>query len=127
VKDRDLARLGASLRAKRDEVLSSRRAVAVEAHEAAPTAYSFHAADHAGAAYDREVGARVLEAEAELLGEIDRALGRIAEGAYGVCEACGAPIPLERLQAKPWARHCVPCRSAIEKNGRNNGRSVRRR
>lgn len=126
MRDREIARLGASLRRKREEVLSSRRAIAVEAHEAAPTAFSFHAADHAGAAYDREVGARVLQTEAELLGEIDAALDRIADGTYGDCEVCGRPIPIERLEAKPWARQCVPCRTALEKNVKN-GRGGRRK
>jgi DnaK suppressor protein len=40
----------------------------------------------------------------ELLGEIDRALGKMASGTYGVSELSGRPIGFRRLQAIPWAR-----------------------
>jgi len=40
---------------------------------------------------------------------IDTALTRMAEGDYGRCEACRRPIRVKRLQAVPWARHCVKC------------------
>ena len=43
--------------------------------------------------------------------EIDRALAKIEEGTYGVCEKCGEPIPRERLKALPHASLCVRCKS----------------
>jgi DnaK suppressor protein len=43
--------------------------------------------------------------------EIDRALAKIDEGVYGVCEKCGEPIPKERLKALPHAALCVRCKS----------------
>jgi DnaK suppressor protein len=39
------------------------------------------------------------------------ALRRIDEGRYGDCERCDTAIPLERLEALPHARYCVPCQS----------------
>jgi RNA polymerase-binding transcription factor DksA len=39
--------------------------------------------------------------------EIDAALGRIADGSYGICVVSGKPIPKERLQAIPWAAERV--------------------
>jgi DnaK suppressor protein len=45
----------------------------------------------------------------EALGEIDAALDRMDAGTYGRCEACGAPIPSERLEVMPAVRHCVLC------------------
>jgi RNA polymerase-binding transcription factor DksA len=36
---------------------------------------------------------------------IDKALARIDEGTYGICEGTGRPISKERLEAKPWARY----------------------
>ncbi len=39
--------------------------------------------------------------------EIDHALGKFADGTYGVCEVSGEPIPKERLEAIPWARERV--------------------
>ncbi len=47
----------------------------------------------------------------EGIGEIRNALARLDAGTYGWCEACGAPIPFERLEVIPEARHCVACPS----------------
>ena len=43
--------------------------------------------------------------------EIDRALEKILEGTYGICERCGQPIARARLKAIPQAALCVPCKS----------------
>ena len=43
--------------------------------------------------------------------EIDRALGKIVAGTYGICEKCGESIPKERLKALPFASLCVTCKS----------------
>jgi DnaK suppressor protein len=45
---------------------------------------------------------------------IDHALGRIANGQYGHCEACGKLIPLSRLEAMPATTTCLPCAEARE-------------
>lgn len=47
----------------------------------------------------------------ETLEEIEGALGKFAEGTYGTCEACGAPIAEARLEAMPAARLCISCAS----------------
>lgn len=44
--------------------------------------------------------------------DLDAALARVADGTYGVCVACGRPIPVERLQARPAADRCVACAGA---------------
>ena len=46
------------------------------------------------------------------LAEVDNALGKFDKGTYGVCEICGQPIPLERLEALPQARLCMTCKAA---------------
>jgi RNA polymerase-binding transcription factor DksA len=43
------------------------------------------------------------------MGEVRAALERLDAGTYGLCEACGTAIPLERLEAMPHARRCVRC------------------
>ena len=43
--------------------------------------------------------------------EIDRALTKIDDGSYGICEQCGEAIPKERLKALPYAALCVRCKS----------------
>ena len=39
----------------------------------------------------------------------ERALARLADGSYGICQVCGARISAERLAARPMARTCVGC------------------
>jgi DnaK suppressor protein len=60
---------------------------------------------------DRELDL-VLSGQARAaIAEIDRALGKIDLGTYGVCEQCGRDIPPARLQALPYAALCVACKS----------------
>ena len=42
---------------------------------------------------------------------VARALAKLDEGTYGMCDACAAPIPEGRLEIHPWAVLCVPCAS----------------
>jgi DnaK suppressor protein len=46
------------------------------------------------------------------LTEIDAALDRIAAGTYGLCVHCGAVIPEERLEFRPFASGCVSCQQS---------------
>jgi len=48
------------------------------------------------------------------LREIGEALARLENGTFGSCETCDQHIPLERLQAIPYARLCIHCKSAEE-------------
>ncbi len=48
--------------------------------------------------------------EAEELA-VTRALAKLDEGTYGLCDSCGAEIPLKRLEARPESVLCVPCAS----------------
>ena len=41
------------------------------------------------------------------LGDVERALTKVADGTYGRCDACGEPIGDDRLEALPWAVLCV--------------------
>ena len=51
--------------------------------------------------------------------QVERALERVREGAYGICEACGHRIPADRLKYQPAATRCVVCQSQWDRlNGR---------
>lgn len=43
----------------------------------------------------------------DLLSKVDWALQKIEDGTYGLCEVCGKPIPLARLDALPYTTLCV--------------------
>ncbi|MBO0981197.1 TraR/DksA C4-type zinc finger protein [Microbacterium sp. SD291] len=59
--------------------------------------------------------AGIAEAAASELRQVDEAIARLDAGAYGICAACGLPIPAARLEVRPFAMHCVAC---AEKLGR---------
>jgi len=59
----------------------------------------------------------LMDGERKILIEIDDAIRRIRDGAYGICEGSGEPIKKERLEAIPWARYCVDCARLAEKGG----------
>ena len=46
---------------------------------------------------------------------IEHALRRMNGGTYGVCAACGLPIPFNRLQAAPHAERCIDCQALYER------------
>ncbi len=48
--------------------------------------------------------------------DVERALEKIEEGTYGVCDECGEPVPLARLRALPWAIRCVRCQEKHEES-----------
>ncbi len=67
--------------------------------------------------FDQALALDLLANEADTIGMIDEALGRIQRGKYGDCKACGKPIPLARLKALPFATLCVKCREEEEREG----------
>ncbi len=71
--------------------------------------------DQASSERDRELGLLLGDREREKIHNIDEALLRINEGDYGICEECDEDIPLGRLKAMPFTRHCVKCKSDLEK------------
>ena len=81
--------------------------------------YSLHMADMGTDTYDKEFGLAVATTEGDIVYLIDLALRRIEEKSYGLCEACGRSIKMERLKAVPWARLCIACKAAEETEGRN--------
>ena len=68
-----------------------------------------HDPEGATLAFERQHVAALADAAREGLAEIQAALARLADGSYGTCQACGAPISAERLAARPAARTCVGC------------------
>jgi RNA polymerase-binding protein DksA len=72
-------------------------------------------ADAGGKTFDREHEFSLANNTRDLLVQTLRALDRLADGTYGVCESCGKPIGKARLQAAPRATLCVPCKQREER------------
>jgi len=75
--------------------------------------------DLAQAISDRETTDILVHLLDENREQVERALERVREGAYGVCESCGNRIPATRLKFQPSATRCVECQSHWDRlNGR---------
>jgi DnaK suppressor protein len=79
------------------------------------TAFDNHLADTATETYDRELDYTLEENSEHVLAEIDAALKRIEDGTYGICTNRGEQIPVERLEALPWATLCIDCQRERER------------
>jgi RNA polymerase-binding protein DksA len=55
---------------------------------------------------ERDILFAELGMEENSIAEVEAALQRIRNGTYGICEATGKPISLDRLRAIPWTRFC---------------------
>ncbi len=71
-----------------------------------------HDPEGATIAFERSQIEALLDQSRRHLSELDRALRRIQEGEYGICERCGHPIAPDRLTARPSASTCISCASA---------------
>jgi len=71
--------------------------------------------DRANIDFNRELALALSTGEREVLQQIGEALERLSEGSYGNCSNCERTIAEERLEAIPWARHCVECQELEEK------------
>jgi DnaK suppressor protein len=71
-------------------------------------------ADSAHSTAERARLLSVMKALRANLRWVDRALTKMELRTYGVCERCGRPIAIERLDALPWAILCIDCKRAGE-------------
>ncbi len=71
--------------------------------------------DIASRAQDQAFLLRLADKERKLLVEIDRALSKMDDGTYGLCEGTGEPIGKKRLEARPWTRHSVEYKERLER------------
>jgi RNA polymerase-binding protein DksA len=72
-------------------------------------------ADMGATSFERDHELTVLNIEREKVAQIDRALARIENGTYGVCESCGHPIGKMRVMAFPRATLCLTCKQREER------------
>jgi RNA polymerase-binding protein DksA len=79
------------------------------------SAFDNHLADTATETYDRELDYSLEENSEHVLAEIDAALKRIEDGTYGICTNRGEEIPVERLEARPYATLCIDCQRERER------------
>lgn len=84
-----------------------------------------HPADMIDGEADFEKNMTIVAAERAELALVNEALFRLDKGDYGFCLACGGDIPLPRLKAIPFTRHCIACQARLEHRPRGAGAEAR--
>lgn len=115
----------AELEEFRDLLLARRRQLMGDVEEMEKEAFSDeiktlsmnHIADSSSEQYEQDFTLQQIENESEELREINRALDKIEQGTYGVCEATGEYISVERLRAMPYTRITMAARERFEREG----------
>ena len=72
-------------------------------------------ADAGTATFEREQEISLANNAREVFAQSARALARLVDGSYGICESCGNPIGKNRLLAFPRATLCLTCKSKQER------------
>ncbi len=107
------------LESKRQELvmrLKSRRPSA--ASEQVPGDEADQAADDAEVSLET----RLLDRDAKLLREVERALEKVIDKTYGLCEGTDEPIGYARLKLRPWTRYSVTYKEELEREEKRSGR-----
>ena len=89
-----------------EKMLSRRDGIAVER--------SPDTSDEAQFALDRDLTVSTLDRESRLRVAVKRALARVDDGTYGICQRCENTIAVKRLAAVPWAGYCIRCQDILD-------------
>lgn len=71
-------------------------------------------ADKAANSYTKEFLFGMTNSDRTILNLIDEALKRIRVNQYGMCANCQEEMQQKRLEAVPWAKHCISCQEKLE-------------
>ena len=99
------------LEAKQEELSGSLRNRDEIAIEKAPDDL-----DEVQLAGERELAIRTLDRDSNMLRQIRRALARIADGSFGICQHCDEDISPKRMNAVPWAAFCIRCQEQVDRH-----------
>jgi DnaK suppressor protein len=72
-------------------------------------------ADAGSATFERERDLSLVNNLRDLMDRIDKALAKMDQGTYGLCDRCGKPIEKARLKALPYANLCLKDKQAEER------------
>ena len=109
-----LLRLHKSLMARRDEL---RKRLGGDLKDLSNSHKGDATGDSADLAFDsgsEEVASQLAELESRELSQIERALAKLKQGTYGLCEGCAKKIPVARLNALPYTTLCIKCQREME-------------
>lgn len=96
-----------TLEAKQAELLEQLRQLEAPPQDRGSISFGKRIGEGTAMAVDRLSQVAVHDKLQLMMADVDRALVKLDEGTYGVCDACGEPIADGRLEALPWATLCV--------------------
>ncbi|MBF0120217.1 MAG: RNA polymerase-binding protein DksA [Desulfobacterales bacterium] len=70
--------------------------------------------DRASHESDRNFMLRIRDRESKLIKKIQKAIERIYDNTFGICETCGEDISIDRLKARPVTTQCIECKTKAE-------------
>lgn len=115
----ELAAVGADLQQQaqelRREIDSAQSTWAAFQRDGGGDGWGDDQADAGSKTFEREHELSLANNSRHLLAQVHRALGRLDDGTYGVCESCGGAVGKARLQAFPRATLCVSCKQREER------------
>jgi DnaK suppressor protein len=109
-----LLRLHKTLNGRRNEL---RKRLGADLAQLGSQKFNTAAGDAADAAFDHtgeELSSQLAELEARELNQVERALLRLKQGTYGLCEVCSCKIPVARLNVLPYSTLCIKCQREAE-------------
>ena len=112
--------LVSALHEKRDELLTalkSRRSGSAQE----PRQGTGDEADQATEDAEVALETRLMDRDAKLLREVERALDKVKNGTYGLCEGTEEPIGYARLKLRPWTRYSVTHKEELEREQKRQG------
>lgn len=74
-----------------------------------------HPGDVGTVTFNREMDLTLHGTARDILNQVDRALAKLEEGTYGICDVCGRRISNDRLEAIPYASLCIDDQRALER------------
>ena len=104
-----LAEIESGLRDRRDELRRELEAITSPPEPGASVGFGKRIGDGTSEAVERLATTATARSLSRSLEEVELALQRIQEGAYGLCDVCCDPIPSARMAARPASTRCVAC------------------
>jgi len=79
-------------------------------------------ADQAADDAEMSLETRLMDRDAKLLREVERALEKVNNKSYGLCEGTDEPIGYARLKLRPWTRYSVTYKEELEREEKRSGK-----
>ncbi len=111
---KELKKFEKMLTAERDRILKAAKAQTVEDRQTSTDELQDEI-DQASSEFNQSLNYRIRDRGSNLLKKIEKALGKIEDGTFGVCENCGDEIGAKRLEVRPVADYCISCKEKMEK------------